>query len=61
MESQQRRRDKDPDAFKEKAREYMKNKYQNDPEYREKQKARARERYWKLKNDNVSTQGNKAI
>jgi hypothetical protein len=39
----------DPEAFNEKQRDYIRNKYQTDPAYRERQKARALARYYAKK------------
>ena len=39
----------DPEGYNEKKRIYVKNKYQTDPEYREKKKAQALERYYAKK------------
>lgn len=48
-ESIQRRKAKDPEAFNEKNRVYMKDKYQSDPEYAQKQRERALARYYAKK------------
>lgn len=44
-----RRKAENPEVFNEKAKNYMRNKYQNDPEYRERQKQRALARYYAKK------------
>lgn len=42
--------EKNREAINQKNKDYIKSRYQNDPEFREKQKAKARESYLKKKN-----------
>lgn len=52
-DNRKKRYEKDPQAYKvdlDKNNQRMKNKYTTDPEYREKVKQKARERYWRKKN-----------
>ncbi len=45
--------EKNREAINQKNKDYIKSRYQNDPEFREKQKAKARESYLKKKNQKM--------